>query len=172
MGRIAFYTFGVLRHPQGHGQVQGFFDRIESVFEQVDQADGFIARSDGTWGTFVFPRFFDERKHASGQATLSLWSDIESVCAFAYRGAHGEAFRKRRDWAIEPEWPSYAAWWVADDHVPTYEEACQRHEYLHDHGPTSYAFTFKPPFDQQGQPVELDRSLVKSRIANNDRRGR
>ncbi|NKB70530.1 MAG: DUF3291 domain-containing protein [Candidatus Latescibacteria bacterium] len=167
MGRIAFYTFGILRQPYGHQDVQGFFDRVEAVFEQADQAGGFIARNDGTWGTYVLPRFFVERKHASAQATLSVWRDIESICAFAYRGAHGEAVKKRSDWAIKPAWPTYVAWWVADDHYPTHEEACQRHEYLHDHGPSPCAFNFKQPFDREGQPVELDRQLLQERMTSN-----
>ena len=161
-------NIGTISQPHGHEQVQGFFDRIEAVFEQVDQAEGFIARGDGTWGTCVLPRFVDEGKHASAQVTLSVWTDIESICALAYRGVHGEAFKKRGDWAIKPEWPSYVAWWVADDHYPSHEEACQRLEYLHDHGPSPHAFNFKQPFDEQGQPVELDRPLLQKRITSNE----
>ena len=29
--------------------------------------------------------------------TLSLWKDLESVAAFIYHGAHGEALMKRRE---------------------------------------------------------------------------
>lgn len=77
---------------------------------------------------------------------------------------HGEAFQKRRDWFLKPEWPTYVAWWVDDDHTPTCEEACQWQEYIHDHGPSAYAFNFKQPFDEKGQPTELDRDLLQQRI--------
>ncbi|NKB65817.1 MAG: DUF3291 domain-containing protein [Candidatus Latescibacteria bacterium] len=150
MARIAFYTFGILRQPYGHQQVQGFFDRVEAAWAQAEQAEGFIDRDRGEWGDRLSPRFYDEDKHAGAPATLSLWTDLESVSAFAYRAAHGEAFRKRRDWFVKPEWPTYVAWWVDDDHTPTREEACQRQEYLHDHGPSAHAFNFKQPFDEQG----------------------
>jgi hypothetical protein len=118
-------------------------------------------------GPLASPRFFDEEKHAGAQATLSLWSDIESVCAFAYRAAHGEAFQQRREWFLKPEWPTYVAWWVDDGHTPTREEACQRHEYIHDHGPTPYAFNFKQSFDQEGESTELDRALLDKRMQDN-----
>ena len=168
MSRIAFYTFGILREEKGHEQVQGFFDRIESVFAAAENAEGFIDRDRGEWGDRVAPRFFDRNRHASAPATLSLWTDLESVYAFAYRDAHGEAFHKRREWALKPEWPTYVAWWVDDDHIPTREEACQRHEHIHDHGPSAYAFGFSQPFDEKGQPGELDRHLIQERIRSNE----
>ena len=169
MSRIVFYTFGILREPFGHPQVQGFFDRAEPAFEQAERSAGFVARDrEGTWGPYTLPHFVDEQHRAVAAATLSLWADLESVCAFAYRGIHGEAFKKRREWTLKPEWPTYVAWWVEDDHTPTWEEACQRHEYLHDQGPSAYAFNFKQPFDAQGQAVELDRKLLDQRIVANE----
>ena len=173
MPRIAFYTFGILREPKGHEQVQGFFDRIEAAFAQAEESECFIQRERRTdliegWGPYVSPRFFDETRHAGAPATLSLWTDLESVCGFAYRAAHGEAMKLRSDWFLKPEWPTYVAWWVDDDHIPTREEACQRHEHIHDHGPSPHAFNFKQPFDAQGQPVELNRPLLQERMGSNE----
>lgn len=170
MARIAFYTFAILRQQQGHEQVQGFFDRTGAAFAQAEQSAGFIDRSRNDWGSYVPPRFFDEHKHALDLVTLSLWTDLESVCAFAYRGIHGEAFKKRRDWLVKPEWPTYVAWWVNDDQTPTREEACQRLEYIHDHDSSAHAFNFKQPFDEYGQPTELDRDLLQLRMKSNETR--
>ncbi|NKB72088.1 MAG: DUF3291 domain-containing protein [Candidatus Latescibacteria bacterium] len=172
MARIAFYTFAVLRESDGHEQVQGFVDRAGAAFAQAEQSEGFIdrARQDASWGPDVASSFFDEDKHAGGPATLSLWTDLESVCAFAYRGVHGEAFQKRRNWFVKPEWPTYVAWWVDDDHTPTPAEACQRQKYIHDHGPSAHAFNFKQPFDEKGQPMELDRDLIQQRMKSNETR--
>lgn len=167
MPRIAFYTFGILREPYGHPQVQGFFDRIDSVFEQAKNSEGFIALDDGTWGDYVSPRFFIKEKHAGAPATLSLWTDIESVCAFAYRHGHGEALKLREEWAVKPEWPTYVAWWVEDDHIPTREEASRRLEHLHDNGPTPFAFSFKKSFNAQGNSKDLDKELLNERVIKN-----
>lgn len=159
MPRVAFYTFSILRAPHGSKQVQGFFDRIFFVFYAADNIDGFIdrARSESDWGPYATPRFFVEGKHAEAPTTLSVWRDLESVYAFVYHGAHLEALKQRKEWFIEPEWPTYVAWWVADDHIPTWVEASDRHEYLHDNGPSFYAFDFKRPFDESGQPTVLDK---------------
>lgn len=170
MSRIAFYTFGILREPPGHERVQDFYDRVDPVFAQAARAVGFIDADDGTWGPCAYPRFFDERKHPPPLTTLSLWIDLESVCAFAYRGEHADALTKRREWALEGEWPSYVAWWVGDDHLPTLDEACRRLERLHEDGPTGFAFDFKKPFDEHGRSRELDRELFQKRTEQSEAR--
>ena len=164
MARIAFLTYGILLEPWDHPVSKGFVDRVEAVFSQAEQSTGFIDRHRGTegqtWGPHAKSRFFDEQKHAVDIATLSLWCDLESVCAFAYRGIHGEAFHLRRSWCVKPEWPTYAAWWVPDEHRPDWEEAYERHGYLHDNGPSARVFNFKRPFDEAGNPAELDRGRL------------
>jgi hypothetical protein len=169
MPRIAFYTFGILHESYGHPQVQGFLDRLESVFAQAHNSEGFIVRNiESQSDERAAPRFYDKTKHAAAPATLSLWKDLESVCAFAYRGLHGEALKIRSEWFVKPEWPTYVAWWVEDDHEPTREEASMKLEYLHDHGSSPLAFNFKKPFDASGQPVELNRQLLELRIKSNE----
>lgn len=68
------------------------------------------------------PRFFVEDKHIFAPTTLSLWADLESVFAFAYNGVHAglnaEALKHRKEWFLTPEWPTYVAWWVEDNHEP------------------------------------------------------
>ena len=88
---------------------------------------------------------------------------MEAVYAFAYYGRHVEALSKRKEWFIKPEWPSYVAWWVEDDHIPAREEAAKRLEYLHDKGSTSHAFDFKSPFDATGQPIRMDPGKIQER---------
>ncbi|HZD03927.1 MAG TPA: DUF3291 domain-containing protein, partial [Longimicrobiales bacterium] len=167
MSRLAFYTFGVLKAPVGDPRVQGFFDRADTVLSHATASVGFIALDDGTWGPRAFPGFFDRRKHHPAQVTLSLWTDLESVCAFAYRGVHLEAFKKRRAWAEDGDWPRYVAWWVDDDEVPTPEEACARLQRLYERGPTPSAFDFRQPYDEAGRPRELDRDLFRECVRQN-----
>lgn len=167
MPRIALYTFGILREPMGHEQVQGFFDRIDSVFASVEKSEGFIGRNKESRDVYVSPRFFDKNIHAGAPATLSWWKDLESVCAFAYRGIHGEAMKHRHEWFLDSYWPTYVAWWIDDEHVPTRIEAAAKLEYLHDNGPGKLAFDFKHPFDSEGNPVEFDRKLMELRINSN-----
>lgn len=170
VSRIAFTTFAIMKDAYGTEVVRGFEDRTPSVFAAAEAAEGFIDRAKeiddrpdltnaerdwGAWGTFSTPRFY-EGGHTfttdSRASTLSLWRDVDAVRAFAYSGLHREALSRRQEWFRPPEWPTYAMWWVGDDEVPTWSEACIRLEHLHDHGSTPTAFTFARPFDASSRP--------------------
>lgn len=165
MSRVAFATSGILRQARGHEQVQGFIDRLQSVFESAETTEGFIdrARREIDWGDRVMPRFFDEDQQALVTPTLSLWVDLESVYAFAYNGRHAEALSHRKDWFLTLDWPTYVVWWVSDDHVPTWEEAWERLEHLNDNGPSPYAFDYSQTFGDDGQAVQLRRNIIQDR---------
>jgi hypothetical protein len=183
MAKLAFYTFAVLEEAFRHQHSRGFVDRITGVFESAEQASGFVGRADSVrhegqdaqWGDpQAAPRFNarqrDARRYNSPEVspddheavTLSLWDDLESVYAFAYYGRHAEALKKRQDWFVKPEWPSFVAWWVENGQIPTWEDACSRLELLNDEGPP-HAFDFKTPFDSAGQPWRMDRSKIQEK---------
>ena len=117
MARIAFTTFGILRAPLGEPQVQGFLNISDAVFESAIHTRGFLGapHMEMDPGDRPKPRFFVKGKHPFAPTTLSLWADLESVCAFAYNGLHSEALRNREEWFLKPEWPTYVAWWPSDD---------------------------------------------------------
>lgn len=167
MPRVAFLTFGILREPKGHPQVQGFFENDGAVFAAARGSDGFISgrgfvtdhgvdapagRRDLYPGTVSEPE-----RHPPQASTLSLWRDLEAVYAFAYRGTHGEALRRRKEWFLKGAWPVYVAWWVTDDATPSWEEAMARLDHLHEHGPTPYAFDFTTAFDAAENPTTMRR---------------
>lgn len=168
MPLAALTTFAILRAPFGDPQVQGFFDRLGDTFAAADGYEGFVDRSrrdpvtlKHSWGDPVHPRFYDPAQHAGVVFTLSLWRSLESVSAYAYSGVHGESLRRRLDWFLKPQWPSYAVWWVADGHVPDWHEASLRLEQLHDHGPTPQSFDFRTPFGADLAPTAIDRDAVR-----------
>jgi hypothetical protein len=174
LARLAFYTFAVAHETFGHPKVQGFWDRIIPVMQSAAAHPGYIAHDSvrgPRWGEDAAPRFYDPSIHppivdaygtqSAAPATLSLWKDVASVADFAYHGLHREALNKRKEWFRTPEWPSYVAWWVGDDEVPTRAEAASRLEYLYDHGPTPYAFNFKQPFDADGNPAPLSNRALE-----------
>ena len=167
MARVAFMTFGILREPWGHPAVQGFVDRLNGVSATADSSPGFIDQyrdqdtGDGNqFGTVVTGRFVTPNVADRVAQTLSIWTALQYVFAFAYAGDHAEALRRRKDWFLKGSWPTYAAWWVADDCWPQWEDANTRLEHLHDHGSTSYAFDFRSPFDIEGRPLILDRTRI------------
>jgi len=164
-----------MREPVGHAQVQGFLDRLPSVYQAVDRSDGFHARSIRDMGTFLhswgevkLPACYPQPTPNDQIATtLSLWTDLESVAAFTYHGAHGEALTKRREWFDKTDLPIYVAWWVDADRAIGWADGTERLDRLHRDGPTAYAFTFAQPFDREGNACVLDRELVKAKAARN-----
>ena len=163
MARVAFYTFGILRARRGDPRVEGFYDRLPAVAAAAERADGFVDLHRNDRPPDFGPRFFDPSVDAWAPQTLSVWTDLESVFAYAYGGCHGEALRHRKEWFVAPQWPTYAVWWVPDGGLPPWPEAAVRLEHLHDHGPTPFAFSFKRPFDAAGQPTALDQARVAER---------
>ena len=163
MPRIAFYTFGILCEPWGHPAIKDFEDRGASIWESAEGTPGYIGYLDAYDAD---PRFVTAETPAA--ITFSLWADLESVYAFAYahQGRHAEALRHRRAWFLKGDWPTYVAWWIANDHTPTFQEAVERFEHLHDHGPSPFAFNFRTPFDADGRPVQLDRHLIGEKAEN------
>ena len=172
--RLAFTTFAVLHEPYGHERVQQFDDLTPTVFREAERSKGFIARAVdldasglsnfhcnwGRWGRFDVPRFYQLGRECSTDqraSTLSLWTDLQSVFNFAYGGLHLGALRKRSEWFKAPAWPTYACWWVGEEDIPTWSQACRKLEQLHDDGPTPHAFNFRQCFDPQGHQARLER---------------
>lgn len=80
---------------------------------------------------------------------LSVWESVAALREFAYRGAHGDAVRRRRQWFLPATGPAMALWWVADGERPSFAEAHRRLELVRRHGPTAEAFTLGRVFEPQ-----------------------
>jgi hypothetical protein len=169
MARLAFYTFGILREPYGSEIVRPLFEAIPNVFAAAEATPGFIAHAMkpapdrpslgqdyGAWGIYAMPRFYDGAS-GSGEytvaATLSLWTAIDAVRAFAYTGPHKVALGQRWEWFRKGKWPTYVMWWVRDGDIPIWKQATHKLEMLGDVGPTAAAFNFRTPFDTDGTPL-------------------
>ncbi|MEL3891840.1 DUF3291 domain-containing protein [Ferrovibrio sp. MS7] len=180
--RLALYTFGIFIRPSADPANDGFHARNDINLAAAECSEGFIARSgyDGdpgpaSWGPHRYPRFYSGEGHSP--STLSLWRDLNAPYAYAYSGIHAEALSRGRDWfqrplapPLKPAWPPYVLWWVAPGHVPDWQEAVERHEYLHDHGASAHAFDWKTPFDAEGRPASLDRDALRRLTAINRER--
>ncbi|MGD9485985.1 DUF3291 domain-containing protein [Streptomyces sp. TRM70308] len=174
MPRVAFTTFAVLNHPYPHLSNEDFNVLEGVVFGASSEAPGFIARAEavggaqtkwtnfgrhyGEWGEFHAPSFYTggrDDETDTRASTLSVWQDLESVHAYAFSGIHLYALKNRRKWFAHLPHRLYAAWWVADDAVPTWREACDRLDLLNETGPTPEAFDFRTAFDADGNPYRL-----------------
>ncbi|WP_171181460.1 DUF3291 domain-containing protein [Ruegeria sp. HKCCD8929] len=171
---LALYTFGQFIEPADDPSNDGFRALNDPVFAIADKAPGLIARSGyasdegpSPWGKEVYPRFYEDRGDGWSPATLSLWHDIESLFAFTYFGLHAEALKRGREWFRSPNWPPLVLWWHSQRGNPTWSEGVERIEYLQDHGPSPYAFTFRAPFDEAGSSLKIDRVRVRELKSRN-----
>ena len=169
---IALYNFGIFKKPAADKANDGFQMRNDPILKLVDQTPGMIARSGyegepgpASWGKQVYPRFYVEKGDGYSPSTLSVWRDLESLFAFSYFGLHAEAMSHGREWFVKPLWPPLVLWWVTEGSHPTWADAVVRHEHLHDHGPSPFAFNFKNAFDSEGHAIEIDHISAK-RIAS------
>ncbi len=167
--QLALFTFGIFRAPSDDPVNDGFHERNDPILELVDTAPGLVARSGyedepgpDPWGDQVYPRFYEEKGDGWCPATLSVWQDLESPMAFSYFGLHAEALKHAREWFLTPQWPPLALWWIEAGAYPEWSDAVTRHEFLHDHGSTPFAFNFKHPFDAVGKPAQINRQRVKA----------
>ncbi len=179
MPRVAFHTQAPAMGPPTDPVMKGFWDRAEAAFDSADNTEGIIGRFNWEGEFTAGPGYEDAipnwsntgivtdsrtnfyAEYESVPSTLSVWRDLESVAAFAYRGRHGEALSKRQEWFVKTEYPVYVAWWIEDDEqMPTWREAGRRLTHLHEHGPSPRAFSFKSTFDSSGQPVKLDQASL------------
>lgn len=170
--RVAFFTFGRLRQPFGHAEVQGFVDRVPGVYAAADSMEGFVDRSkrsmddySHSWGPIVTPKCWGTEDLGKTAATLSIWEDLESVTAFAYHGPHGDALQKRTEWFQPNELPEHTAWWIADCEEVDWQTAAERMDHLHEHGPSGHAFSLKKPFGPDGQPYKLNAERIRQKAA-------
>src|ERR1700734_1797296 len=103
MPKLAFMTYGWLIAPFGDPSVQGFTDRVPTVYQSADNTPGFVGRSirdmesySHSWGEVVTPKCWGGEHSPKAAATLSIWDVLESVSAFAFHGSHGEAMKLRK----------------------------------------------------------------------------
>ncbi len=172
--KLAFMTIGVLAEPFGEPGSQGFVDRVTSVFAAADSSGGFAARSDRdmetyerSWGEIVIPKCYSAIEDPLRlPSTLSIWHDLESVAAYAYHGAHGEAMVRRREWFLKSDLPGHVAWWIDADRIDPID-AADRLDHLYANGPTPFAFSFANPFDAEGNPYNVDSAQVRAKVAAN-----
>jgi hypothetical protein len=130
--------------PKADASNLPFMDALDAVNAEAEASPGFLWRlvGDGNNATDVEAVPGDSRLIVN----MSVWSDMASLSAFAYRNKpHVAVFRRKHEW-FEPMAVSLALWWVPAGYRPSATEGIERLEKLARLGPTPEAFTFKSPF--------------------------
>lgn len=140
---IAQLNVARFRRPKADPANQSFMDALDHVNAQADAADGFIWRLVGEGDANDATAIEAVAGDADFIVNLSVWRDVPSLEAFAYRQAdHRAVLARRSDW-FDPMEPSLALWEVPEGHIPSVAEALEKLAELSRDGPSASVFTFR-----------------------------
>ena len=96
---------------------------LDPVNALAEQSPGFVWRLKAGDGNSTSIRIFDD---ATLIVNMSTWRSLEALTDYAYRSAHAEIMRRRREFALPIAEAYLALWWVPRGHQPTIAEAEER----------------------------------------------
>jgi heme-degrading monooxygenase HmoA len=137
---LAQYNVTTLRAPLEAPQSAPFREALDHINALAEAQPGFVWRARGEG--------FDSAAPAPSQdplyiVNLSVWESAEALAAFAYRTERRDYVRRRGEWFLPREGPSFVLWWIPAGHVPTNAECEARLADLAAHGPSARAFDFR-----------------------------
>ena len=139
--RLAQLNVAVMREPLDSERMATFVARLAAVNAAAEAAEGFVWRlkdEDGPGATSF--RMLDDDMLI---VNLSVWVDLASLRDFVLgHPGHREALQARRTWFERAQEPMTACWYVADDRLPTLEEAEAALHRLRAEGPSEDLFPF------------------------------
>lgn len=131
-----------MRAPLEDPVMEDFRKQLDAINAAADHSPGFVWRLQTDAGDATDVRIHDDERILFN---ASVWTTLEDLRFYVYRGAHAGPFRERRRW-FDPSGSASVLWWVPAGHRPTVEEAMERLGLLERHGPTPEAFTFQTHF--------------------------
>jgi hypothetical protein len=128
---------GYLKHPADDPRLADFMAALDVVNAVAERSPGFIWRmKDETGNAMAIRRAADPNMILN----MSLWRSVAELEQFVWKTVHERVYRKRGDWFDKMDKPHLVMWWVEEGHIPTTDEAMERLDRLHKHGPTEFAF--------------------------------
>jgi len=136
---LAQYNVTTLRAPLEAPESAPFREALDHINALAEAQPGFIWRAKGEG--------FDSATPAPSQdplyiVNLSIWESAEALAAFAYRTEHRDYVRRRGEWFLPRQGPSFVLWWIPAGHVPDDAEGEARLADLAANGPSDRAFDF------------------------------
>lgn len=118
-----------------------FMAALDHVNAMAEASDGFVWRLVGDGGNATDIAAIPDDPDFI--VNMSVWRDVPSLEAFAYRQAdHRAVLARRKDW-FDPMEPSMALWPVAEGHEPSVAEGMAMLAKLGAEGPGDGVFTFR-----------------------------
>ena len=144
---LAQLNIGRLVDEPDSPTVDEFMRSIPAVNALGEVSPGFVwmLKDEGGEGAtgIRFPGHEDDERMV---VNLTVWEDFDAFHHFVTRSGHGMYLRRRREWFEKADEPTTVLWWIAEDHVPTIEEAAERLATLRSNGPSPTAFDLQHRF--------------------------
>ena len=147
---IAQLNVGRLLAPPGSPVVADFMASLDRINGLAEASPGFVWRLKSDGGNATDIRVGDADPQFI--INMSVWDSVEALFEFVYRTAHTQVMVRRRQWFERPSAAYQVLWWVPAGYRPSPEEALARLDYLRQHGPTLWAFTFKQRYAPPQNP--------------------
>lgn len=151
--QLAQLNIATLLAPLDSPQLKDFVANLDRINALAESSDGFVWRWDESYdldgGAAANGSPRSEPAHPFGDdvlVNLSVWRDVAALHAFAFRSAHTDVLRRRREWFAKMDQAYMVLWWVPDGHRPSVNEAAERLASLRELGPSPDAFTFRDAF--------------------------
>jgi hypothetical protein len=147
--QLAQLNIATLKAPLDSPELKDFVDNLDRINALAEASPGFIWRLKGDGNDATSLRPLGDNIIVN----MSVWRDVDSLRDFAYKSAHVEILRRKREWFTRMAKAYMVLWWVPEAHEPTVAEAAARLEHLREHGATADAFTFGEAFSAPDAPV-------------------
>ena len=151
---LAQLNIATLRHPMDDPRTADFAEGLPTVNGAGEQAPGFVWRLQSDGGNATDIQVFDDPLMI---VNLTVWTSLDALKAFAFRGIHREFFRRRVEWFVEGSTRT-ALWWLPATVLPTTDDAKLRQDFIEAFGASPFAF-------RMGQ---VHRPLVMRRVSAAD----
>lgn len=118
-------------------RMAGFTDNVDLINGVAERSKGFVWRLKDKSGSATNIPWSDDPQML---VNMSVWESPEDLEHYVWNTVHKKIYDKKEDWFPQMEMAHFVMWWVPKGHQPTLEEARQKLNHLHEHGPTDEAF--------------------------------
>lgn len=139
-----------------------FVNNLDRINALAEHSPGFEWRLQDEQGDATAIRPFGDDVIVN----MSVWRNVAALRDFAFKSAHVEIMRRRREWFDRMADAFAVLWWVPEGHRPTLTEAAKRLAQLQASGATALAFTFKEAFPapDDAETEEADSLAIRESV--------
>lgn len=119
-------------------EFMGNLDRINAI---ADSAPGFVWRLKTDEGNATSIKLFENPLEI---VNMSVWTSLDALRDYVFNSPHRAFVQRRAEWFV-PGSTRTALWFVPEGTIPDVHDGIGRAQFMAEHGPSPYAFSFARP---------------------------